>query len=210
MEIESFQRIGKSENFRVFLNSGFKTILSSETIIKNNLKVGTQISEEQLKQIHIENEKNIAFDKAIKLISKVSKTEKETREYLSQKGYLQEVVDFAVEKMKEYHYLDDYVYACDFVSCHKQTQGRKMLSFKLQQKGVKKEYIEKALESFSEKESAFSVAEKYMKNKPFDFKGKQKCYAYLLSKGYGYETINNVVSKLFSGSDDDWDWYFRS
>ena len=42
-------------------------------------------------------------------------------------------------------------------------------------------------DSNSELNSAIEIAKKYVKNKPNDIKTLQKCYKYLLSKGFSYE-----------------------
>lgn len=201
MKVCQIEKIGKGENCRVLLENGFSLILSMETIYKSSLCVGAEISEEKLSQIHIENEKGKAFDKAIKLLSKVGKSKKEVKEYLLQKGYLPQVVEFTIAKLEEYKYLNDELFAKDFVSCNKNLKGKKMISYLLAQKGINKEIIDNALLDFNEFSPALKIAEKYMKNKDYDYKNKQKLYAHLLAKGYCYGTCSAVVDEIFADGD---------
>jgi len=201
VKVCQIDRVGKGENFRVVLEDGNTIILSMELIYKNSISIGVEIDEKHLSQVFIENEKAKAFDRAVKLISRVSKSKKEVKEYLFQKGYTSEVVDYAISKLEDYKYLNDELYAKDFVSCNKNLKGKRMISYMLAQKGVDKEVIQHSLLDFDEFTPALNLAEKYMKNKDYDYKGKQKLYNYLLSKGYSYGTCSSVISELFKKGD---------
>lgn len=201
MKVCQINRIGKSENFKIVLDNNFSIPLSMQTIYKNKIEVGSDLEQEELTKLHIENEKDIAFDRAIKLISKVSKTQKEIALYLNQKGYLPEVVQFVIEKLLSYKYINDETYAKDYVLCNKTIKGKRMISFQLSQKGISKDVIERVLNDFDETDTALNIAKKYMKNKDYDYKNKQKLYGYLISKGFSYSTSSDVVSELFSRSE---------
>ena len=47
-------------------------------------------------------------------------------------------------------------------------------------------------------ETAIKIAEKYVKNKPNDIKTLQKCYKYLLSKGFTYEDSKSASEKVLN------------
>ena len=67
-------------------------------------------------------------------------------------------------------------------------------------KGLKEDIIDEKLENLldedSEREKLFLLAEKYMKNKEFDLKNKQKFYNHFAGKGYDYGMISNAWEEL--------------
>ena len=81
------------------------------TVLELRLKVGSIVTEEQLSALQLAGEKQTALDKALTHISASMKTERDIRDFLRRKGYLQDVADYVVEKMKGYGYLDDEAYA---------------------------------------------------------------------------------------------------
>ena len=78
-----------------------------ETIIKHKLKVGLDVEKEFLDNIQLESEKQTALNKAVKYISKTMKTQKQVVDYLKGKGYVFQVINFVLEKLKEYNFVDD-------------------------------------------------------------------------------------------------------
>ena len=128
------------------------------------------------------------FDSALKIISKSIKTEKEVKERLIKKGYLSEIILEVIKKLKSYGYVDDKDYSERYVSTYKNYKGKKLLEVELKRKGVKEKDVVETLNSIeNEYETALKIAEKYVKNKTQDIKTMQKCYKYLLSKGFTYE-----------------------
>ena len=147
--------------------------------------------------MQLESEKTTAFDKALTHITATAKTEREVRLFLQKKGYLGDVCDYVVDKMKEYGFLDDGEYARAYVKSACKDKGRLLIALKLKQKGVSDEETEAALDCLeNESESAKRVLEKYLRGKERDAKTLQKAYAHLLSRGYDYDTAKAALSEL--------------
>ena len=72
------------------------------TVMEHRLKVGSVVTEEQLSALQLAGEKQTALDKALLHISASMKTERDVRDFLRRKGYLKEVSDYVVKKMKGY------------------------------------------------------------------------------------------------------------
>ena len=179
----------------VYLDGAYYCGLDLATAVKNRLKIGSVIDEQKIIEIQMESELQSCFDYAITLISATVKTEREIAERLVRKGYLPEICKSAVEKLKSYGYIDDGDYAKRFVSSHSKTKGKRLIGLQLRQKGVSADEIENALSSIeNQSETAKKVAEKYLKNKQIDSKILQKCYKYLLSKGFDYDDAKSAIS----------------
>lgn len=181
----------------VYVDGRFCCGLTLEATVKNRLKVGQTVTPERLAEIQLESEKNTAFDKALTHISATQKTEKQIRTFLSGKGYLTAVIDYVVEKLRSYNFLNDGLYAETYTESASKRKGSKLIRMELRGKGIAEEEIDAALDTLSretEEETARALLEKYMRGKVCDKATLQKAYRYLLSKGYDYEVIKSALT----------------
>ena len=189
----------------IYVDGRFCCGLTLEATVKNRLKVGQIVSPEQLAEIQLESEKNTAFDKALTHISATQKTEKQMREFLQGKGYLPSVIDYVVEKLRSYNFLNDGQYAEAYVESLSKRKGSKLLRMELRGKGVSDAEIDAALDTLPmerEEETAKALLEKYMRGKICDKATMQKAYRYLLGKGYDYEVIKSALSAFDEWNED--------
>ena len=181
----------------IYVDGRFCCGLTLEATIKNRLKVGQIVPPERLSEIQLESEKNTAFDKALTHLSATRKTEKQIREYLSGKGYLPAVVEYAVEKLRSYNFLNDGEYAEAYVEFAAKRKGSRLIKMELRGKGISEKEIEGALDTLREEtelQSAKAILEKYMRGKTADKPTLQKAYRYLMGKGFDYEVAKEALS----------------
>ena len=189
----------------IYVDGRFCCGLTLEATVKNRLKVGMVVTEQRLAEIQLESEKNTAFDKALTHISLTRKTEKQVRTFLQTKGYLPVVIDYAVEKLRTYNFLNDGEYAEAYVESVAKRKGGRLIRMELRQKGVSDEEIDCALDTLdneTELAAATAILQKYMRGKPFDRETLQKAYRYLMSKGYDYETAKAALTTLGDMDED--------
>lgn len=193
-KIEKQKNDGSRVN--VFIDSVFKSGLDGFIALKHRLKAGQKISDEDFNEIIVESDGQKAFEKALSILTKRPKTEKQIRQYLKEKEYAAAAVESAVEKLYYYNYLNDKSYCESFVSFHKKEWGVKRLKIELRQDGVADEIIEEVLsESGNQAEEAYLLAAKYVSRKEFN---KDKIFNFLYSKGFLSDDISKAVSKLKS------------
>ena len=181
----------------VFLDGSYYCGLDLVTAVKYRLKAGMQIEESRLIEIQIETEYQAALDYALTFISKSVKTEKQVRDKLISKGYLGEIIDKVIDKLKEYGYVDDGDFSSRYVSTYKGVKGRLLIKNELRKKGVSDTHVQEALSSIdSQEEAAKKLAEKYLKNKEITKQNLLKCYKYLLSKGFDYDDSKSAISSF--------------
>ena len=198
---------GNKKRQHIYIDNEFICTVDDFTAFKNHLKVGLEIDRATLEQITLESESSTAFERAIDLISNTPKTKKQIKDYLYNKGYMPAVVNSVIDKMLEYHYLDDSQYAKMYVDAYKQKFGKQKLRFNLQAKGVDKQIIDEVLDELEPQEDAvFTLAKKYLKNKEPTRENLDKLARHLVSKGFSWNDISPVISKFRSGEyDESWD-----
>ena len=165
------------------------------TVMEHRLKVGSIVTEEELSALQLAGEKQTALDKALTHISASMKTEKDVRDFLRRKGYLQEVSDYVVEKMKGYGYLDDEAYARAYAESAGKRKGSRLIRMELKRKGVPESALA-ALPERDERGAAAEVLQKYLRGKEQDVKTLRKAYAHLLSKGFDHDTARAALEEL--------------
>lgn len=183
----------------IYVDGRFYCGLTLEATVKNRLKVGQVISPEKLAEIQLESEKNVAFDKALLHISATQKTEKQVRTFLEGKGYLSCVVDYVIEKMRDYKFLDDAAYAESYVESASKRKGGRLIRMELKSKGLAEDEIDEALLLLDEEKelaTASAILQKYMRGKTTQREDLQKAFRYLMGKGFSYETAKAAVSAL--------------
>lgn len=176
------------------------------TVMEHRLKVGSIVTEEELSQLQLAGERQTALDKALTHIAASMKTERDIRDFLRRKGYLQDVADYVVGKMKGYGYLDDEAYARAYAESAGKRKGGRLIRMELKRKGVSDQAIAAALsEGVDEGAAAKAALEKYLRGKKPDEKTLRKAYAHLMSKGFDYDTARSALAGLRSDADDEWE-----
>ena len=184
------------ERANLYLDDKFYSGISVELCIKEHLKTGLEIDEDKLNELILEDEKSVAFTKAINYVSNNYKTKKQVRDYLYKKEYNRNTIDYVIYKMEEYKYLDDEAYAKQFVLTYSKKYGKLKLISGLKSKGISDSIIDNLFEEIEVESSIETVANKYLKNKIIDEKTYIKLSRFLYSRGYQFDEINSYINKL--------------
>ena len=197
--ITEIKKIGQGKRYYLYLDNELFGIFEDEILAKNKLKTGESYDESFFDKLLIENGDFACFNRGLSVLEKSVKSEKMLRDYLKEKKYPKQCIDRAIEKLKEYGYINDETFCENYISCN-QSKSKKKLKYDLLAKGVKEDCVEEMLEKFyqeeNEEENCLKNAEKYMKNKPFDLNYKKKCFAHLAGKGFEYNLISKVWEQL--------------
>ena len=191
------QQAKNKDRVNIYLDGEFALGCSLEIAILNHLKENVEISNEKLEELVFENEKSLALNKAVALLGKNLKTKKQMRTYLKDKGYSQKIVDYVLEKLSEYNYINDVNYATIYVRSVKHKYGKIKIVNELKQKGVSEKDIDLVMQEFeTEEDIILNLANKYVKNKEITNEILSKMYRFLLSKGFEYDDVSRVVKKF--------------
>lgn len=190
------EQLKNKKRVSVYLDGEFYCGLDLITALKYRLKVGEFIDESRLVKIQFEAELQACFDRALNFISASVKTQKQIQDKLKKLGYLDEIIEKVIEKLKSYGYVCDSDYAKRFTNTYKSTKGKRLIKLELMKKGVKDIDAQTALNEIeSQQDACNAIADKYLKNKEKDKKNILKCYKYLLSKGFDYDEAKQAVDR---------------
>ena len=164
-----------------------------------NIMRGNIIIYAHQNKIAFESEVKSAIEKTLNYVAIRMHTKKELLDKLVLKGFEKDIVLKAIDKLEEYHYVDDELYAKRFVSENKK-YSKKMLYEKLSLKGVNREIIGNVLQSInddSEYELCLKMAEKYTKNKKIEtINDLRKMQQSLARKGFSFDLVSKVSRQV--------------
>lgn len=123
------------------------------------------------------------------------------REKLLSGGYEEEIADWALEKLKEAHYLDDERYARNFIQAHWEDRSKLRIRTDLEERGVPSDILSEVLREESEErgeEAEIRQIRKLMEKRRFDpenaeWEEKRKMQAYLYRKGYTSSSVRAAM-----------------
>ena len=142
------------------------------------------------------------MEKALTLLEYRSRTCDQMRTLLLDRGFSDQIAQQVVDRLKELRLLDDARYASGYLKARtKKGYGLRRSSYELRRRGIPEELLEEAAQDVSEEEeleSALSAGRKiWQKTASMEKKKRrQKLYATLTQRGFGYETVDRVLRRL--------------
>ncbi len=186
------------KKIRVILDNGESFLLYRGEIRSFSLVEGVFIQEDVYNQI-LELLKKRAIRRAMHILERQERTEKQLREKLQKSEYPPCCIEAAITYVKSYHYIDDYRYATVYVRYHQEKESRQKLTMKLMQRGISKDVIEQALaEEYQAEEEEQIIA--WLKKKHYnpaeaDANAYRKMAQFLLRKGFKSRDIFRVLGQ---------------
>ena len=96
------------QKVNLYLDDEYFTRLYLDTCVKYGLKAGLEIDKIRLEDIIKESEKHLALNFAINYIGSALKTRKQIKDYLVKKEFNEDCIDYVLEKLIEYNYINQY------------------------------------------------------------------------------------------------------
>lgn len=197
-------QVKDKDRCNIYVDGRFYCGLKLETALAHRLKAGQHVDLAELDAIQAENETSQALDKAMTHLSASMKTEKQVRDYLKKKGYVDAVCDQVLEKLRGYGFVDDAEYCAQYIRSVGKDKGARLIALELKKRGVDERTAEEALAGLEgEEDAAAKVLSKYMKNREFTRENLAKAYRHLMSKGFDYDTAKAALESLRGGLEEE-------
>lgn len=138
-----------------------------------------------------------AKKRAMHLLERQDRTEKQLRDKLKQGEYKEEVIDEAIAYVKSFHYIDDERYARNYIRYRQETKTKQQLKIALMKKGIEQEIISYAMEDEYVADE-IKLAKHLLAKKQFDKeeatdKERNRMMNMLVRRGYSYEVVRDLV-----------------
>lgn len=193
------------DRVNIYLDDKFEFGIDLNIMVKYSLSKNMVLDDEFISEILIEEDKTKAYNYAISVLSRSPKSEKELRLKITQKGYDVDLANIIIDKLKANKYIDDEDYSDRFIhdKINISKYGRRKIKDALYHKGIDRQIIDEKLSLISmddEIKRAYNLGEKKLKSMSNieDTKKYVKLSNFLIGKGFDYETVRKVVSKLLS------------
>lgn len=195
MFVERIEPMEKGRQ-RVSFGNGEQLILYQGEVRSQNLMAQTEISSEQYEELYYGIVGKRAKKRAMHLLERQDRTERQLRDKLQAGGYPLGLIDDAIAYLQTMHYLDDARYARNYIDYYKEKKSRRRIWQDLSQKGIRRELIEEAFLEFpqeDEREMIRSLLEKKHVNQEMSQHEARRLYQSLLQKGYQSSDILHVL-----------------
>ena len=207
MIISDIQPQKKRKNrFSIYIDGKYAFSLDFNTLKKNILHVGDEITLKEIDLLKKKDEFWRARDYALSLISYRMRSERELKQRLRHKGYAFSTVGEVIVFLKRIGIVDDRKFAEDWVNStlEHRPMGRFRVRFELRKRGVNDNIIDelcdKVFTEGKEEELILKASEKKLKSLrdyPPELRVK-RLISFLKGRGFEYESIHRVTKEIFS------------
>lgn len=181
----------------VCLDNGESFTLYKGEAVKLSLFENELFDEVKYQQIMNDILGKRATKRAMHLLERQERTEKQLRDKLEQSKYPKQCIEQAIAYVKSYHYVDDYRYASVYIRYHQERESRQKLTQKLMMRGISREIITQAMEEEFVADECEQIKE-LLQKKGFnpeytDEKTRRKMIQFLIRKGFKTRDIFRII-----------------
>ena len=188
------QGVKNPERVNVFVDDAFSFSLDVSQVVDLKLRVGMEISEEQLAEYKNASEFGKLYQRALEWVLVRPRSEKEVNDYLYKKIYEKKLnkdyINLIIDKLKDKKYLNDLSFAEYFVENRFLKKGisKKRLRLELVKKGISGEIVDEVLDKRNDEEEIKKIIAK--KRAKYD---DDKLISYLCRQGFSLQLAQSLV-----------------
>lgn len=192
------QQVKRADRYSVYIDGKYSFSLSESELLNLSLRVGQEISKQDLESLRQTATEDKAYDSTLNLIMRRQRSEWEIETYLKRKKYEHEIITKTIGRLKEKGYLNDLAFAKAWVRNRRllKSTSKRKLQLELRQKRVADEAIAGAIEEETGHDEQAMIKEIIAKKRAQTRYGdEQKLIAYLARQGFGYGDIKQALSE---------------
>lgn len=194
----------RRDRISVFLDGEFAFGLPD--IEAARLRVGQELSEQQIAELRAIDAVSIALDRAMRLLARRPYSVAEIRRSLASHETAPNVIDEALARLETLGYVDDYAFAQYWVENRERfrPRGARALRYELRQKGIADAIIQQALDGFDGTDSAYAAAQEQVRRlRGLDRRTfRARLSGFLARRGFDYGTARETVDRLVHELDE--------
>lgn len=200
-KITAIKQQRNDRRVNVYLDSDFGFGIDLESFVVLRLKVGQELSEEEIEEIVKKAEFQKTLDKLLRFATLRPRSKKEVTDYFKRKKVHKSLQDKLFNRLKRLELVDDEKFAKWWVEQRQnfKPRSKRILNNELRIKGIEKDLIDKILSEISIDE--FTIAKQELEKRAYKWErldpksAHKKKMEYLLRKGFVWEVVEKVVKK---------------
>jgi len=196
-EIQSQKK--DQDRLNIFIDDKFAFGISR--FIGHSLMVGQELGPKQIELLADADEREKAYQRALRFISYKPRTVFEVREKLQKYEFEEIIIHSVLQELEDKNYVNDRNYAAEWIQTRSSSKprSRRQLSFELRKKGISDDIIEnEIIHALDDLDSALKLGRKYL-NRYHQLDEKEfqkKMFGVLARRAFPFEIINKTIEKL--------------
>jgi len=182
----------------IFIDDIYSISLTKDLILKYNLNEGDEITDDVIRNILLEEEKEKIKQRAFKILHYRERSAQELKERLLKIGYDEQLVNEVIQDFIEDKTLDERRFAQAFVTDYTRLKpkGNRFIIQELKKKKISQEIIDEMINLRDEKSLALDFLNKKLTNlNKNDPKQRRKIIYRLLNRGFTPKIIYEILGE---------------
>lgn len=180
--------------YNIFVDGSYSFSLDEVQLVSQKIKKGDEVDEVELEELKSDSEFGKNYIRAIDLISRRFRSEKEIIDYGFRKKWTKINTTKIIDRLKQHGYLDDYRFAENYVRSRTNMSkySNRRIRMDLQRKGIKSEIIDQLL---SDSDNDQTTLDQLIVKRINRYDSDSKLIAYLARNGFRYDDINRALTR---------------
>ncbi len=189
--------------YNVFVDGKYSFSLDEVQLAALALRKNMEIDEQQLDQLKSESSFGKNYIRALDLVSRRPRSQREIRDYAFRKQWTKANTDRVIERLLERGYLNDAKFAEIFVRsrANLRNYSTRRMKLELQKKGVSSDIIDQVLSESDDFDENVALKNLIAK-KQNRYDDEQKLIVYLARQGFTYDAIRSAINQQKSDTID--------
>ncbi len=190
------QQVKNKDRYSVYVDGDYAFSLSADELVAQKIASNQEITKEQLETLIKTAVEDKAYQAALGLIARRTRSVWEMQQYLARKQYNQPIITKILNKLSSRGMLNDTAFAEAWVQNRQllKPTSRRKLQQELQQKNISKSIISEVLADYEDAEQNALKALVEKKRPLPRYQDQSKLMAYLVRQGFSYGDIKAALS----------------
>jgi regulatory protein len=191
----------REKRIKVFLDGKPAVDILTETALKEDLKVGQDLTVSQLETLAGADRYQRCFNAALRYLGYRPRSEAEIRQCLRQHGFDSDCTEKTLAKLKEQGLVDDTAFARFWLENREafSPRSRRLTKLELRRKGLNSDIIEQVAGEIDDRDSAYRAALGRARRLPMsDYQAfRRRLGEYLGRRGFSYNIIKETTERVW-------------
>lgn len=202
MTVTAIEKRKRQARYDVYLDGEKYVTLSEDAILSYRLRVGMEVEPQAFSELVRDAERQDAVNYVLSALSTRAYTRKGARDKLKERGFSPDAVEFAMQRMEYYGYIDDEAYCRDYIEECRRTRSNRRIKQDLWEKGIPADVVERHLAQNDEHDACLLSLSRKAKGKELIADFLVKLTRYLTGQGFEYDVVRACIEEYKHNGED--------